>query len=116
MAIFADSHVCRHKPLTPEGGSSRSNVSRGGAASAHLYHVWWAFLRPPGHQWKSYLSYINAAAVEALADPVALSRLADLGFEAFPRDQQTPDALGALVKAGAEKWWPIMADYQRIEH
>jgi tripartite-type tricarboxylate transporter receptor subunit TctC len=36
---------------------------------------------------------LNAAAVEALADPVALSRLADLGFEAFPGDQQTPDAL-----------------------
>jgi|SRR5579864_5411132 len=26
----------------------------------------------------------------------------------FPREQQTPEALGALVKAGAEKWWPVI--------
>ena len=31
-----------------------------------------------------------------------------LGLEIFPREQQTPDALGALVKADAEKWWPII--------
>jgi tripartite-type tricarboxylate transporter receptor subunit TctC len=51
---------------------------------------------------------LNAAAVEALADPAVQSRLVDLGFEVFPREQQTPEALGALVKADAEKWWPII--------
>jgi hypothetical protein len=46
----------------------------------------------------------------------ALRRLAittligDLGVEIFPRDQQTPEALGALVKADAEKWWPIIKE------
>jgi len=34
-----------------------------------------------------------------LADPVVRSRLADLGYEIFPREQQTPKALGALQKA-----------------
>ena len=38
------------------------------------------------------------------------SRLADLGGEAFPPEQQTPEALGALVKADAEKWWPIIKE------
>jgi hypothetical protein len=26
----------------------------------------------------------------------------------FPREQQTPEALGAPVKADAEKWWPVI--------
>jgi hypothetical protein len=31
--------------------------------------------------------------------------LIELGFEIFPRERQTPAALGGLVKADAEKWW-----------
>jgi hypothetical protein len=38
------------------------------------------------------------------------SRLADLGTEVFPRERQTLEALGALVKAGIEKWWPIIKE------
>jgi tripartite-type tricarboxylate transporter receptor subunit TctC len=48
--------------------------------------------------------------VEALADPAVRSRLADLGGEVFPPEQQTPEALDALVKADAEKWWPIIKE------
>jgi tripartite-type tricarboxylate transporter receptor subunit TctC len=43
-----------------------------------------------------------------LADPTVRARLADLGFEIFPRDQQTPEALAAYQKAEIEKWWPII--------
>jgi hypothetical protein len=49
--------------------------------------------------------------VEALADPAVRSRLVDLGFEVFPREQQTPEALGAMVKADAAKWWPIIKEF-----
>jgi tripartite-type tricarboxylate transporter receptor subunit TctC len=53
---------------------------------------------------------LNAAAVEALADPTVQSRLADLGADIFPRERQMPEALGAMVKAEAEKWWPIIKE------
>jgi hypothetical protein len=38
------------------------------------------------------------------------SRLTDLGYDIFPREKQTPEALGALVKADAAKWWPIITE------
>ena len=53
---------------------------------------------------------LNAAAVEALADPAVRSRLADLGFEIFSREQQTPEALAAMQRADAAKWWPIIKE------
>jgi tripartite-type tricarboxylate transporter receptor subunit TctC len=46
--------------------------------------------------------------VTALADPTVRAGFADLGFEIFPHDQQTPEALAAYQKAEIEKWWPII--------
>jgi hypothetical protein len=28
----------------------------------------------------------------------------------FPAEQQTPEALGVIVKAGVEKWWPMIEE------
>jgi hypothetical protein len=30
--------------------------------------------------------------------------------QAYPRERQTPEALNALRKADAEKWWPIIKE------
>jgi tripartite-type tricarboxylate transporter receptor subunit TctC len=54
------------------------------------------------------IAKLNSATVTALADSTARKQLADLGFENFPRDQQTPEALAAYQKAEIEKWWPII--------
>jgi tripartite-type tricarboxylate transporter receptor subunit TctC len=70
---------------------------------------WLGLFAPKGTP-KDVIAKLNAAAVAALADPAVRSRLADLGVEEFPPEQQTPEALGALVKADAEKWWPIIKE------
>jgi tripartite-type tricarboxylate transporter receptor subunit TctC len=71
------------------------------------YSGWYGLFAPRGTP-KDIIQKLNAAAMEALADPAVRSRFADFGQEIFPRDQQTAKALGALVKADAEKWWPII--------
>jgi tripartite-type tricarboxylate transporter receptor subunit TctC len=59
---------------------------------------------------KNIIAKVNGAAMEAVADPKVRARLADLGQEIFPRDRQTPEALGAFQKAEIEKWWPIIKE------
>ena len=70
---------------------------------------WYGLFAPKGTP-RDIVTKLDAAAVDALADPVVRSRLADLGYEAFPRERQTPEALGAMQKADAEKWWPIIRE------
>ena len=55
---------------------------------------------------KAVITKLNAALVEALADPVVRKRFADLGQEMFPAEHQTPHALSDFHKAEIEKWWP----------
>jgi tripartite-type tricarboxylate transporter receptor subunit TctC len=57
---------------------------------------------------KNIIAKVNGAVMDALADPKVRARLADLAQEIFPRDRQTPEALGAFQRAEIEKWWPII--------
>jgi tripartite-type tricarboxylate transporter receptor subunit TctC len=69
--------------------------------------AWEAIWAPKGTP-KSVIDKLDAAVVDALASPAVASRLAELGQEVFPRDQQTPDSLAALHKAELDKWRPII--------
>jgi tripartite-type tricarboxylate transporter receptor subunit TctC len=69
--------------------------------------AWYGLWLPKGTP-KNITAKLNAAVMDALADPMMRARLADLAQETFPRAQQTPEALGAFQKAEIEKWWPII--------
>jgi tripartite-type tricarboxylate transporter receptor subunit TctC len=69
--------------------------------------VWHALWVPAGTP-KPIIDKLNAAAVKAMADPAVQAKFRDLGQDMPPRDEQTPEALGAFQKAEIEKWWPLI--------
>jgi tripartite-type tricarboxylate transporter receptor subunit TctC len=74
------------------------------------WSAWYGLFAPKGTP-KDIIGKLNAATVEALADQAVRSGLVDFGYEVFPRARQTPEALRSLVKADAEKWWPIIKEF-----
>ena len=69
-----------------------------------VWHGIWASKGTP----KDVIARLNAAVVDALADPLVRQRLTELGQELPARERQTPEALAAYQKAEIEKWWPIV--------
>ena len=68
----------------------------------------WRGLWAPKGTPRNVISKLNAAVMDVLATPSTRQRIADLGEEVPPREQQTPEALAAFQKAEIEKWWPII--------
>jgi tripartite-type tricarboxylate transporter receptor subunit TctC len=75
-----------------------------------LYALNWQAVFVPKGTPKDVVTRLNTAVMAALADATVRRRLADIGQEIFPREQQTPQALAAYQKAEIEKWWPIVKE------
>ena len=79
-------------------------------AGLPLFFSLWFGLFAPKSTPRQIIVTLNTAVREALAEPEVRGRLADLGYEFFPPEQQSPETLGTMVRAGAEKWWPIIKE------
>jgi tripartite-type tricarboxylate transporter receptor subunit TctC len=69
-----------------------------------LWHGFWAPAGTP----PDIIAKLNAAVMDAYADPAVQARLRELDLGIPPREQQTPAALAALQTSEIEKWWPIV--------
>ena len=81
-------------------------VDEAGAPGVYI-STWYGMWVPKGTP-PDAIRKLTAAAMDALADPAVRQRLAGLGQEIPPREQQTAEALAAHHKAEIEKWWPLI--------
>lgn len=69
--------------------------------------TWYGLWAPKGTPYHA-ITKLNAAVVDALSDPLVRERLTNLNQDIFPREMQTPEALGKFQKEEIKKWWPII--------
>jgi tripartite-type tricarboxylate transporter receptor subunit TctC len=81
-------------------------VDEAGLPGFHL-SIWHGLWVPKGTP-REIIAKLNSALVHALASPAVHQRFNDIVQEIPTREQQTPEALGALQRAEIEKWWPII--------
>jgi tripartite-type tricarboxylate transporter receptor subunit TctC len=79
----------------------------GVTAKTRLASIWFGLWAPKDTP-APVIAKLNSAVVETLADSGVRTRLAGLGSDLPPREQQTPEALRAFQKAEIEKWWPLI--------
>jgi tripartite-type tricarboxylate transporter receptor subunit TctC len=82
------------------------SVDEAGAPGVYI-STWYGMWVPKGTS-PDAIRKLTAAAMDALADPAVRQRLAGVGQEIPPREQQTGEALAAHQKAEIEKWWPLI--------
>lgn len=81
-------------------------VDEAGAPGVYV-STWFGLWAPKGTS-PEVIAKLNAAVMEALADPAVRTKLTELGQEIPPPSEQSPAALAALLKAEIDKWWPII--------
>jgi tripartite-type tricarboxylate transporter receptor subunit TctC len=69
-----------------------------------VWHGLWAPKATPA----DVITRLDDSVRRALADRNVRQRLAEIGQDIPPTEQQTPEGLRTLQKAEADKWWPII--------
>ena len=95
--------------LSPQRSSVVPNIPTSDESGVPGLYMsgWFGFFAPKATP-KEVIAKLNAAMVDALADPAIRKRYSDLGLDVASREQQTPEGLAAFHKAEIEKWWPII--------
>ena len=73
-----------------------------------LYLPGWFGLFAPRGTPREVIAKLNAAMVEALADPGVQKKFADFGIDVAPAELQKPEGFAAFHRAEIEKWWPMI--------
>jgi tripartite-type tricarboxylate transporter receptor subunit TctC len=89
-----------------ESASDIPTTDEAGLPGFHM--TLWSGLWVPKDTPKDIVAKLNAAAVDALNDPAVRKKFENLGLEMPPKDQLSPQALGAWQKAEIAKWWPMI--------
>ena len=95
--------------LSPERSASMPDIPSAVESGVPGLYIagWFGFYAPKGTP-PDIIAKLNAAAVQALADPAVKARFAQLGLDVAARDRQTPEGLAAFQNAEMDKWWPII--------
>jgi tripartite-type tricarboxylate transporter receptor subunit TctC len=95
--------------LSPQRSASMPDIPTADETGVRgLYMSGWFGFFAPKDTPKEIVAKLNAATVEALADPAIQKRFTELGLDVAPRALQTPEGLAAFQKAETDKWWPII--------
>ena len=95
--------------LSPERSASMPDIPSAAESGVPGLYIagWFGFYATKGTP-ADVIAKLNAAAVQALADPQVKARFAQLGLDVAAREQQTPEGLAAFQNAEMDKWWPII--------
>jgi tripartite-type tricarboxylate transporter receptor subunit TctC len=95
--------------LSPERSASMPDIPSAGESGVAGLDIagWFGFYAPKGTP-GDVIAKLNAAMVQALADPAVKARFGQLGLDVAAREQQTPEGLAAFQNAEMDKWWPII--------
>ncbi len=81
-------------------------LDEAGVPGVHI--TFWHGLWAPKGTPKAIVAKLNAAVVEAFADPAIVKRFTEIGHALPSRSEQTPEALHTFHKAELDKWTPII--------
>lgn len=79
----------------------------GAGLKGYEVSIWNGFFGPKGMS-KDQIAKLNAALGKTLADPAVSKRLTELAVDLPSKEEATPAALGAQLKASIDKWVPAV--------